>query len=54
MYIWSRKGWPKFTWDNDVLASLLAHVSREQGRLLGKMDGLCFDLRYVAHLETFT
>ena len=40
MYIWSRKGWPAFTWSNDVLAGLLARVSREQGRLLGKMEGL--------------
>ncbi|MDP5055188.1 MAG: DUF4172 domain-containing protein [Congregibacter sp.] len=52
MYIWSRKGWPTFTWDNDALASLLAHVSREQGRLLGKMEGLGFDLRDEAHLQT--
>ena len=54
MYIWSRKGWPTFTWDNDALARLLAHVSREQGRLLGKMEGLGFDLRDEAHLQTLT
>ena len=54
MYIWSRKEWPTFTWDNDALASLLAHVSREQGRLLGKMEGLGFDLRDEAHLQTLT
>ena len=54
MYIWSRKGWPTFTWSNDALAGLLARVSREQGRLLGKMEGLGFDLRDEAHLQTLT
>ena len=54
MYIWSRKGWPTFTWNNDALAGLLARVSREQGRLLGKMEGLGFDLRDEAHLQTLT
>ncbi len=37
MYIWSKEGWPTFTWSNDAFAGLLARVSREQGRLLGKM-----------------
>src|SRR5210317_1521536 len=54
MYIWSRRGWPTFTWNNDALAGLLARVSREQGRLLGKMEGLGFDLRDEAHLQTLT
>lgn len=54
MYIWSRKGWPTFIWNNDALAGLLARVSREQGRLLGKMEGLGFDLRDEAHLQTLT
>ncbi len=33
---------------------LLARVSREQGRLLGKMEALGFDLRSEAHLRTLT
>lgn len=54
MYIWEKTDWPIFTWDEQSLAKLLARVSREQGRLLGKMEGLGFDLRGEAHLRTLT
>ncbi|MCB0637364.1 MAG: Fic family protein [Lewinella sp.] len=54
MYIWEKQDWPKLTWDNDALTRLLAQVSREQGRLLGKMEGLGFELRDEAHLQTLT
>jgi len=54
MYIWEKPDWPTLTWDNDSLSRLLAKVSREQGRLLGKMEGLGFELRGEAHLQTLT
>jgi Fic family protein len=54
MYIWERPEWPAFTWDSDKLSSLLARASREQGRLLGKMEALGFKLRSEAHLRTLT
>lgn len=54
MYIWEKADWPAFTWDERSLAKTLANVSREQGRLLGKMEGLGFDLRSEAHLRTLT
>ena len=54
MYIWEKDGWPRFTWDERNLAKTLASVSREQGRLLGKMERLGFDLRSEAHLRTLT
>jgi len=53
-YIWQNKRWPELHWDDSALAKLLTHVSREQGRLLGKMEGLGFDLRAEAHLRTLT
>jgi Fic family protein len=53
-YIWQSRGWPRLHWDDSALAGLLANVSREQGRLLGKMEGLGFDLRTEAHLRTLT
>lgn len=53
-YIWEIGQWPALRWDDRALAGLLAHVSREQGRLLGKMEGLGFDLRGEAHLRTLT
>ncbi len=54
MYIWEHDGWPSITWNTEHLLPLLAHVSREQGRLLGKMEGLGFDLRSEAHLCALT
>ena len=54
MYIWDKPEWPVFTWDEKGLSRLLAQVSRAQGRLLGRMDGLGFDLRSEAHLRTLT
>jgi Fic family protein len=53
-YIWEIEDWPDLHWDDRALAGLLAHVSREQGRLLGKMEGLGFELRGEAHLRTLT
>ncbi len=54
MYLWENSAWPAFTWDERSLARLLAHVSKEQGRLLGIMEALGFDLRSEAHLRTLT
>jgi Fic family protein len=53
-YIWEHEQWPSLRWDDKVLAKLLTHVSREQGRLLGRMEGLGFDVRSEAHLRTLT
>lgn len=54
MYIWERPQWPELTWDGRRLSALLSRVSREQGRLLGKMEGLGFALRNEVHLRTLT
>lgn len=54
MYIWEQDGWPGLHWNDEKLSRLLARVSREQGRLLGKMEGLGFALRSEAHLQTLT
>src|SRR6202789_1431947 len=54
MYIWEQPGWPDLTWDSDHLAALLGQASREQGRLLGRMQDLGFDLRREAQLNTLT
>ena len=54
MYIWARSGWPAFTVAEQRLSKRLATVSREQGRLLGQMGALGFDLRSEAHLRTVT
>src|SRR5438876_11711722 len=54
MYIWAQKTWPDLTWDSAGLATLLGQASREQGRLLGRMQDLGFELRCEAQLTTLT
>ena len=54
MYIHERSDWPQFTWDADALAVPLAAVRHQQGRLLGRMEGLGFTLREEALLSTLT
>jgi len=54
MYLWEKPDWPAFSWDDASLAKLVARVSREQGRLLGKMEALGFELRDEANLRTLT
>jgi Fic family protein len=54
MYIHELQDWPKFRWDRDRLAEPLASVRHRQGRLIGRMDALGFDLRQEAALQTLT
>jgi Fic family protein len=54
-YLWETDTWPDFTWDAATLLPLLTRVSRAQGRLLGKMEGLGFEeLKDEAHLNAMT
>jgi Fic family protein len=54
MYIWEEKLWPGLFWDSARLSALLGQVAREQGRLLGRMQDLGFELRQEAQLTTLT
>ena len=54
MYIHELQDWPKFRWDRDRLAGPLASVRHRQGRLIGRMEALGFDLRQEAVLQTLT
>lgn len=54
MYLWEQSNWPDFTWSEPDLSKLLIQVSQEQGRLLGKMEALGFELRSEANLRTLT
>ena len=44
--------WPQLHWQTDKLAGSLAVVRYKQGRLVGRMQSLGFDLRQEAILET--
>ena len=54
MWIHEYKNWPNFTWDAEKLASKLADIRYHQGRLLGRMEGLGFELKQEASLRTLT
>ena len=53
-YIHELPDWPDFAWDREALAGLLADVRHRQGRLVGRMEGLGFQLRQEAVLKTLT
>ncbi len=53
-YIHELPAWPEFGWDYEVVAGLLASVRHRQGRLVGRMERLGFNLRSEATLETLT
>lgn len=53
-YIHQKSEWPNFEWDNQKIIVLLGEVRHLQGKLLGKMDALGFDLRNEANLENLT
>ncbi len=53
-YIYQHDNWPNFVWDINELSDLLAEVRYKQGRLIGRMEALGFDLQNEAFLETLT
>jgi len=54
VYIHERPGWPDFTWDSVALAGVLAALRHKQGRHLGRMEALGFELRTQASLTVLT
>ena len=53
-YIHQRPDWPRFHWNASTLAEPLAATRHRQGRLLGRMEGLGFNLQQEAVLQTLT
>src|SRR5258708_12567234 len=54
MYIHERKDWPRFRWNRERLSEPLADVRHRQGRLIGHMEALGFNLRQEAVPQTLT
>jgi Fic family protein len=52
MYIHERQNWTNFFWDNDKLSLKLSNIRHLQGRLLGRMESLGFELIERATLES--
>ena len=53
-FIHQQDNWPEFTWNSNDFMSLLSEVRNLQGRLIGKMETLGFELRNEAILDTLT
>lgn len=53
-YIHQLSNWPTFIWNDQRLITILGEVRHLQGQLIGKMDGLGFQLSEEASLETLT
>ena len=54
MYLYNHQNWPIFEWNNEKLLPLLSYVRNRQGKLIGKMGTLGFELRNEANLEILT
>ncbi len=54
VYIHERPEWPGFRWDSERISPRLVEVRHRQGRLIGRMEGLGFQLRTEAVLDTLT
>ncbi len=53
-YIHELPKWPELTWDIQVIAKALAAVRHKQGKHLGRMEAMGFDLRAEASLTALT
>ena len=53
-FIHEEREWPHFSWDSEALATALAAVRHDQGKHLGRMEALGFDLRAEATLAVLT
>ena len=53
-FIHQKDNWPEFTWNSNDFLYLLSEARNLQGRLIGKMETLGFDLRNEALLDTLT
>jgi len=54
VYIHEKDNWTNFTWNEKYISKKLAETRNLQGRLLGKMESLGFDLQDEAALNTLT
>ncbi|MBT3377395.1 MAG: Fic family protein [Lentisphaerae bacterium] len=53
-YIHELTGWPQLSWDDQALSQTLAAVRHKQGRHLGRMEAMGFELRAEASITSLT
>lgn len=53
-FIYQKQDWPNFLWNTERLLTILGKVRNLQGKLIGRMESLGFELRSEATLEALT
>lgn len=53
-FIYKKQDWPNFLWNNERLITILGRVRNLQGKLIGRMESLGFELQSEATLEALT
>jgi len=51
-WIWQLEDWPHFRWSDAEIVTPLSRIRAKQGRLMGLMSGLGFDMQLKAGLDT--
>lgn len=54
MYLHERENWTNFIWDDRVIAPLLGDVRFAQGKLLGRLEDVGFDLSRVIEMSSLS
>ena len=45
VYIWQQPTWTEFKWDNERLITPLSEVRNLEGRIMGLMEGVGFNVQ---------
>ena len=51
IYLWQQPTWAKFQWDNERLITLLSEVRNLEGRIIGLMEGVGFNVQNATSLD---
>ena len=51
VYIWQQPTWTEFKWDNERLITLLSEVRNLEGRIIGLMEGVGFNVQNTTSLD---
>jgi len=54
MYIYEQKNWPTFAWDTVLITKILGSVRHRQGKILGQMQALGFQIQEETMLKALT
>ncbi len=53
-YIYQQEDWPRFKWNEEKLSSLIIQLRHQQGRLIGGMESIGFQIKEETILQVLT